>query len=131
MNEPTFPTRALEQLLEMLREAQARADERAKVTHERFNVFTTLLEANDEVRLHTRFLHCLLNPQGWHDCDARFLKLFFDTLKKRPALDHEGKKTPIDFPDPDESWKTENEFHIPDVGRIDILLKKHPKFGIA
>src|SRR5438046_832839 len=90
MNEPTFPTRALEQLLEMLREAETRADERSKVTHERFNVFTTLLEAHDEVRLHTRFLHCLLDPKGCHDCESLFLDLFSATLAEFPGVNHDG-----------------------------------------
>ena len=130
MSEQPLPLEQLRGLLEKLREAQARTDERAKATHERFNVFTTLLEPNDEVRLHSRFLHCLLNPQGRHDCGVLFLKLFFETLKKCPVLNHEGKEVPIDFPDPDESWKSEIEFNVPDVGRIDILLK-HQKFGIA
>ena len=130
MSEQPLPLEQLRGLLEKLREAQARTDERAKATHERFNVFTTLLEPTDEVRLHSRFLHCLLNPQGRHDCDVLFLKLFFETLKKCPVLNHEGKEVHIDFPDPDESWKSEIEFNVPDVGRIDILLK-HQKFGIA
>ena len=130
MSEQPLPLEQLRGLLEKLREAQARTDERAKATHERFNVFTTLLETNDEVRLHSRFLHCLLNPQGRHDCGVLFLKLFFETLKKCPVLNHEGKEVQIDFPDPDESWKSEIEFNVPDVGRIDILLK-HQKFGIA
>src|ERR1035437_7363359 len=48
----------------MIAEAHIRAEERAKAAHERFNVFTTLLGENDEVLLHTRFLHCLLDPKA-------------------------------------------------------------------
>ena len=116
--EPNFPTPELERLLEMLREAQTRADERAMVTHERFNVFTTLLEAHDEVRLHTRFLQCLLDPKGCHDCNDRFLNLFFETLAE------------LNLPPTQESWSVENEVPCGDSGRIDILLKQ-PRFGIA
>lgn len=131
MSESTFPTHELEQLLETFREAQARADERAKVTHERFNVFTTLLPAHDEVRLHTRFLHCLLNPEdGSHDCGARFLNLFFATLKERPGLDNDGNAVSIDFPPPDKSWTVKKEDPHAEVGRIDILMT-HPRFGVA
>jgi len=31
-----------------------------------FNIFTTLLNKSDEVRLHSRFLHFLLNPIADH-----------------------------------------------------------------
>lgn len=131
MSESYFPTHELEQLLEKFREAQARADERAKVTHERFNVFTTLLKAHDEVRLHTRFLHCLLNPaEGTHDCGVLFLNLFFTTLKERPGLDNDGKEVLIDFPHTDKPWTVEKEASRADFGRIDILLERQ-KFGIA
>ena len=29
-----------------------------------YNIFTSLLKANDEVRLHSRFIYSLLNPEG-------------------------------------------------------------------
>jgi hypothetical protein len=61
-----------------------------KVQHSRFNVFTTVLAAHDEVRLHTRFLHMLLNPTGHHDCDRLFLDLFLDTLGESAPVDHVG-----------------------------------------
>jgi hypothetical protein len=62
----------LQQLRQLLAIAQARAEERGRTTHERFNVFTTLLDAHDVVRLHTVLLHNLLNPAGTHDCVTFF-----------------------------------------------------------
>ena len=132
MNEPSipFPTHELEQLLEKFREAQARADERAKVTHERFNVFTTILKADDEVRLHTRFLHCLLDPNGCHDCDSKFLDLFFITLKESPNVkDGSDKLVPLEITQTDASWSIRKEVSCPD-GQIDILFER-PGFKIA
>ena len=41
-----------------------------------FNVFTTLLEANDERRLHSRFIALLLNPKGTHGQGDLFLRSF-------------------------------------------------------
>lgn len=42
------------------------------------NVFTTLLDAGDEVRLHSRFIAFLLDPDGDHGQRDLFLKLFMD-----------------------------------------------------
>jgi hypothetical protein len=130
MSEPNFPTDALEQLLEKLREAQTRADKRAMVTHERFNVFTTLLKDSDEVRLHTRFLHCLLDPNGFHDCEDLFLKLFFETLADDPGKNHDNSQAEFNLPPDKTTWSVENEAYRGDFGRIDILLEQ-TSFGIA
>ena len=43
-----------------------------------FNLFTTLLKANDEVRLHSRFLSFLLNTNGEHCQGSLFLDLFLE-----------------------------------------------------
>jgi hypothetical protein len=53
-----------------------------KALKSRFNVFTAVLKHDDEVRLHTRWLHYLLNPHADHDCDTLFLKLFINTLQE-------------------------------------------------
>lgn len=134
MSEQPLPLEQLRGLLEKLREAQTRTDERAKVTHERFNVFTTLLKPNDEVRLHTRFLHCLLDPEGSHDCGDLFLKLFFDTLKEILPMDAQGNTASFTDPTilyPNSKWKAKKEDSIQNVGQIDILLLLESKFGIA
>jgi PD-(D/E)XK nuclease superfamily len=80
----------LGELSRIVYDLQLQSEERLRAQHGRFNVFTTLLAAHDEVRLHTRFLHELLNPEGTHDCGDLFLKQFFDTLQDRKALDHDG-----------------------------------------
>ncbi len=51
-----------------------------KATHGRFNLFTTLLGAHDEVRLHTRYLTHLLDPKGSHDCGRQFLDAFLEVV---------------------------------------------------
>ena len=113
MADPTIPLQALEhfrKVADMFEEANVRDVDRAKVSHERFNIFTTLLQEHDEVRLHTRFLHCLLDPNGYHDCRSLFLRLFFETLAERPGKDHEDREriSPIPLP-PSESWTVEKE----------------------
>ena len=42
-----------------------------------FNLFDTLLKPSDEVRLHSNFLHCLLDPNGSHCQGTLFLEKFF------------------------------------------------------
>lgn len=100
-----------------IRELQMRSDERAAAQHLDFNVFTIVLPAHDEVRLHTRFLHNLLDPQGTHGCGDRFLKLFFETLDDCPS-DLNAASFQV--------WK---EASTPN-GQIDLLLES-PHFGIA
>lgn len=46
-----------------------------------FNLFTTLLNKTDEVRLHSRFLASLLNPKGFHYQDSLFLEIFLALYK--------------------------------------------------
>jgi len=57
-----------------------------KATHGRFNLFSTLLKVHDEVRLHSRFLEFLLNPDSNHDCGTLFLHLFIDVIKKDVSI---------------------------------------------
>ena len=111
----------------MLSETHLRAEERARATHARFNVFTTLLQEDDEVKLHTRFLHCLLDPDGLHDCGPTFLDLFFITLGRHPELSGE---TPF-CPSAAEGWVARKEAgRSAGYGQIDLLLE-HPRFRIA
>ena len=94
-----------------------------KASHERFNVFTTLLDAHDEVCLHTRFLHCLLDPKSCHDCNSLFLGLFFETLTELPCEDHDGGPVTLNLPTSKQLWTVEIEGPRDGVGRIDLLLK--------
>src|ERR1019366_5156742 len=127
MAEPINQPEALEQLrglLELLQEARIRTDERARATHGRFNVFTTLLAAHDEVCLHTRFLHCLLDPRGCHDCGSLFLDLFCSMLKEHPGVGHNDAAFPIEIPPSDAPWKVEKEVTRFGFGRMDLLLER-------
>jgi len=54
-----------------------------------FNVFTCLLEEHDEVRLHSRFIHSLLNINGDHGQGDFFLGLFL----QKCGLDDVGMNT--------------------------------------
>jgi PD-(D/E)XK nuclease superfamily len=114
----------------ILTDARRRSEERAKATHERFNVFTTVLGATDEVRLHTRFLYCLLNPAGLHDCGPLFLDLFFATLKEMHGVDHDGNAALFEPAAREKAWEVEKEASRGDHGKIDLLLETQG-FGIA
>lgn len=43
-----------------------------------FNIFNILLKISDEVRLHTRFIHSMLDPNGTHGQGTLFLDIFLD-----------------------------------------------------
>ncbi len=45
-----------------------------------FNVFSALLSISDEVRLHSRFIYYLLNPDGPHGQGTLFLELFLKEI---------------------------------------------------
>ena len=45
-----------------------------------YNVLTTVLKASDEVRLHSRMIGSLLNPNGKHYQETLFLEIFLKTI---------------------------------------------------
>lgn len=114
---------ALKILCDQIQEAEIRSEERLKAQHGRFNVFTTLLKASDEVRLHTRFIHELLNPEGTHDCGDLFLKLLFDTLQEYQPLDHEDSPSSVLW----EGYSKQSYWVGKEVskkqGQLDLLLE--------
>lgn len=133
MSQTAIPENALGQfrdVTKLIHEAHICADVRAKAAHERFNIFTTLLYEHDEVRLHTRFLHCLLDPKGCHDCETLFLDLFFTMLKEIPGLDDSDNTVSLDIPQGRLHWRVEKEFPCPPHGQIDLLLEG-PRCTIA
>lgn len=73
-------------------ELERARSEHLKATHGRFNLFTTLLQSHDEVRLHGRYLTHLLNPNAKHDCGHLFLNLF---LKKVGLEDLQDQKCSV------------------------------------
>jgi hypothetical protein len=132
VSETTISPNVFEQLrtvITILSEARSRADERARATHERFNIFTTLLSPYNEVRLHTRFLHCLLDPKGYHDCGRLFLDLFLSTLTELPGLDHEDNALSFELPC-DATWTVQKEVFLSPYGQINLLIERNG-FGIA
>ncbi|MDM7481430.1 MAG: PD-(D/E)XK nuclease family protein [Halomonas sp.] len=52
-----------------------------------FNLLSSVLSVNDEVRLHTRFIYALLNPKGKHYQGTRFLELFLEAIGRQGWLD--------------------------------------------
>lgn len=114
----------------MISKARVEAEARTKATHENFNIFSTLLQEHDEVRLHTRFLHCLLDPKGSHDCDSLFLDLFFATLSELHPVTDEKPSAGFEVPASAAQWTVRKEASCPPHGQIDLLLER-PGFGIA
>lgn len=123
MSELSQALGALKTLSEQIYEQQLRSEERLKAQHGRFNVFTTLLKAHDEVRLHTRFIHELLNPEGTHDCGDLFLKLFFETLKEDQALKHNNVRSKEPWEDYSEQRFWAGKEVRKDQGQLDLLLE--------
>ncbi|WP_412503894.1 PD-(D/E)XK nuclease family protein [Shewanella indica] len=52
-----------------------------------FNLLSSVLSVNDEVRLHTRFIYSLLNPRGKHYQGMRFLEFFLEAIGRKDWLD--------------------------------------------
>src|SRR5690554_7656522 len=52
-----------------------------------FNLLSSVLSVNDEVRLHTRFIYSLLNPKGKHYQGTRFLELFLEVIGRQDWVD--------------------------------------------
>ncbi|UOA10326.1 PD-(D/E)XK nuclease family protein [Methylobacter sp. S3L5C] len=59
-----------------------------------YSLINALLKANDEVRLHSRFIFSMINPDGLHYCGNQFLKIFLDLLpeKLKSFIDPENAK---------------------------------------
>ena len=116
-------------VVKMFHQAFKLETKRAKIAHERFNVFTTLLKPGDEVRLHTRFIHCLLDPNGLHDCGPLFQDLFFETLSDLGGQNHDHTSSKPELPNYERPWNARKESRS-HYGQMDILLECQG-FGIA
>ena len=118
---------SLEKVAAEIRELGIKREVYLKATHSRFNVFTTVLQAHDEVRLHTRFLHMLLNKKGCHDSDGKYLNLFLETLQETNMHDHEGNpadvKQILSGVNEEEFVYSNNEEFRQDYGRFDIYME--------
>ena len=69
-------------LISGIEKIRSKRDGFLDATKAKFNVFTILLNAHDEVRLHTRFITAMLDgsKDATHGCGTLFLKLFLETL---------------------------------------------------
>jgi PD-(D/E)XK nuclease superfamily protein len=118
---------SLKTLSKQISYLQLKLEAEEKVLHNRFNVFTTLLQAHDEVRLHTRFLHMLLNPEAHHDCNRLFLDLFLNTLSDMPVLGHADESSLnsqlLDKIKNDKFVYGKNEYSAGEFGQFDIYLE--------
>ncbi len=117
----------LSHLSEIISAKRMKQTSTEKALHARFNVFTTVLHAHDEVRLHTRFMHSLLNPNEPHDCGRLFLDLFLDSLGEIGLYDHDDELH--DCHEILEAFKTDTftsgtyEKVVPQRGVFDISLE--------
>lgn len=69
----------LSTLLKKLSVIQMKFEELSKA-NETFNIFSVLHKDHDERRLHSRFLAALLNPEGSHKMNEKFLTIFLYTV---------------------------------------------------
>jgi len=100
--------------------AEKTQQEERRKRGENFNIFKVLRLTSSEVRLHSAFLAELLNPNGDHGLEDKFLKAFLEIVV--------GKKANFDFDT--KSAKTYVEYDIGTIsedykegGRIDILIR--------
>jgi len=66
----------IEKFVEMFREYKEEQEIQKRRGLNDFNIFTTLLDKSDEVRLHSRFIGFLLDPVADHSQGSLFLDLF-------------------------------------------------------
>lgn len=81
-----------------------------KSQEESFNVFTTLMQWNDEVCLHSRFISSILDPKSPHKFKDLFLEKFLETINSSFTYDLET----LEVIPSTETWTEYKE--------IDILL---------
>lgn len=76
-----------------------------------YNVLGALLKSNDEVRLHSRFLYSLFNPQGKHYQGSLFAELFLSELGYPDWLQWKALKVgkEVDFVD---IYLTDGKRHV-------------------
>jgi len=73
-----------EDFFEEIRKFKEKQDKQKQRGLNDYNILTTVLEPHDEVRLHSRMIGSLLNPDGLHYQNTLFLEKFLDEL----ALDN-------------------------------------------
>jgi hypothetical protein len=114
-----------------LEHLSVRQKAKQKALKSQFNVFTAVLKHDDEVKLHTRWLHYLLNPAAEHDCDTLFLDLFIKTLLVG-VQPHEDNAEPnrLDELTTFDCKKAQAKMELPTKhGRLDIHIES-PNWGV-
>jgi hypothetical protein len=84
-----------------------------------FNIFHTLGLVYKEAELHTPLLRHLLDPSADHGQGLLFLECLFDCWKDRIV--------PPPAPLNDGIWLVRSEFHMPGLGRLDLLIENAKK----
>lgn len=72
----------LEKLLKHYRNFVIQKEEEINKGLHDYCLLTSVLPANDEVRLHTRFIYSMINPDGLHYKGREFLEVFLQQLPK-------------------------------------------------
>lgn len=121
-SELTLPAK-LSAFVRVIDQVQMQVVAHDRATGERFNVFTALLAHDDEVRLHTRFLHCLLDPVGCHVCGDIFLQQFFTVLSAIPPIDHESRPCAVNLAGTGK-WSVERDIPCGSHGILDLQLSQ-------
>lgn len=80
MNGSPFEIKDFETFFENICQFKAKRDDKIRSGINDYNLMTSLLRQNDEVRLHSRFIYSLINPDGKHYQNSFFLKSFLDVL---------------------------------------------------
>ncbi|RLA66641.1 MAG: hypothetical protein DRQ78_03920 [Epsilonproteobacteria bacterium] len=77
-----------------------------------YNLLTTVLSADDEVRLHSRMIHSLLDPNGWHYQGSLFLEIFLDVINfHNKNFDTENADVKVEYKQID-LYITDGKYHI-------------------
>jgi len=120
-------------LLEQISITQRKYEEIAKVTGENFNVFNLLGLSTKEVRLHSKLIAELLNPDGTHGLKDVFLKLFLEALINKSTTEKD-KDFLISFNTENvkvqiEKWTGYIDKNYDSGGYIDIVIESKQHGG--
>ncbi len=107
-------TEQIKLLLNKIKEILNKHDEISKISGENFNIFKVIDLTADEVRIHSKLLSELLNPQGSHGQGDIFLKIFINEFE----VGNFETETAKIYIEKNIGQKTETH-----GGRIDILIQ--------
>ncbi len=101
-------------LLNQYRGFEQQRSEQIKAGMHDYCLLTSVLPANDEERLHSRFIYSMVNPAGLHYQGSKFLRIFLQQLPQ--AL--------RDF------IKLEQAMVVREKGQIDLLIHDGERYLI-